>query len=227
MEMMPYHPPVEAAILSRQAALWEPLAGVPVTGTGSDWRAGLPVLTGVGLTLRELRLADAPALFAQLTTHEVARFISPPPTSVAGFEQFIEWAHRQRAAGQYACFAVVPAGETTAVGMFQIRMLEGAAGTAEWGFALGSAYWGTGLFLAAAHPVVDFAFTEMGVRRLEARACVANGRGSGALRKVGAVRERELHKSFERHGERLDQALWTIAQEDWWRAKAVWGGTVH
>jgi RimJ/RimL family protein N-acetyltransferase len=178
------------------------------------------------LTLRELALEDAPALFAQLTTEEVARFISPPPTSVSGFEQFIRWAHQQRAAGRYACFAVVPAGQTTAVGLFQIRMLDTDGQTAEWGFALGSAYWGTGLFLAGAHAAVNFAFAEMGVRRLEARACVANGRGTAALRKVGAVREAVLHHSFERHGERLDQALWTIARDDWWGV-TLWKGTVH
>ena len=34
------------------------------------------------------------------------------------------WTHRERAAGRYACFAVVPAGETAAVGSFQIRVLD-------------------------------------------------------------------------------------------------------
>jgi len=102
-----------------------------------------------------------------------------------------------------------------------------AADTAEWGFALGSPYWGTGLFLDGARLVVDFAFTAMGVRRLEARACVENGRGTGALRKVGAVQEGILCQSFERHGTRLDQGSWTILRDDWWWTTLVTGGTVH
>jgi hypothetical protein len=69
----------------------------------SDWRAGLPVLTGCGVTLRELRLSDAPSLLLLLTTDEVTRFISPPPTTVQGFEGFIRWMHRERAAGRYLC----------------------------------------------------------------------------------------------------------------------------
>ena len=222
MEMMPYHPELE---LGGSTTEWVPLPNwEPLTGV--NWKTGLPVLRGLRLTLREVAIEDAPALFAQLTTEEVARFISPPPTSVSGFEKFVRWAHQQRAAGQYACFAVVPAGQTTAVGLFQIRMLGTDGQTAEWGFALGSAYWGTGLFLAGAHAAVNFAFAEIGVRRLEARACVANGRGTAALRKLGAVREAVLHQSFERHGERLDQALWTIACDDW-RAATLWEGTVH
>jgi RimJ/RimL family protein N-acetyltransferase len=73
-------------------------AGIPAAVT-SDWRHGLPVLTGAGVTLRELRPADAASLFALLTTEEVARFISPPPSTVEAFGQFIGWAQRQRAAG--------------------------------------------------------------------------------------------------------------------------------
>ena len=109
--------------------------------TTSDWRQALPVLTGSMVTLRELRLSDATSLLAMLSTEEVSRFISPPPTTVEGFERFIAWTHRERAAGNYACFAVVPHGMDTAIGIFQVRQLEPGFGTAEWGFALGSAFW--------------------------------------------------------------------------------------
>ena len=189
----------------------------------SDWRQSLPVLNGQGITLRELRMSDAPALLALLTTEEVTRFISPPPTTIGGFERFIQWANREREDGRYVCFAVVPVGYDTAVGLFQVRQLDPMFMTAEWGFAIGSAFWGTGLFTAGAQLVVDFAFEVIGVHRLEARAAVLNGRGNGALRKLGAVQEGILRKSFLRGGKKLDQALWAILPEDWYRSKAVWG----
>jgi RimJ/RimL family protein N-acetyltransferase len=227
MEMMPYHPELDCA---DRAAHWTapPLTfGPRPTTTSRNWREGLAALEGARVTLRELRLEDAPALFEQLTTEEVSRFISPPPTSVEGFEKFIRWTHRQREAGQYACFAVVPEGHAAPVGMFQIRILDTDQQLAEWGFALGSGYWGTGLFLDGARLVVRFAFEVMGVQRLEARACVANGRGTGALRKVGALCEGILHQSFERHGERLDQGLWTIQRDRWLSAVTEPGLTLH
>jgi RimJ/RimL family protein N-acetyltransferase len=193
----------------------------------SDWRRNVPVLAGQQVTLRELRLSDAPALLAMLTTDEVARFISPPPTTVEGFERFIAWTHSRRAAGEYVCFAVVPNGTDTAIGIFQIRQLEPSFATAEWGFALGSAYWGTGVFMDAARLTLQFAFGSIGVHRMEARAAIKNGRGNGALAKIGAVREGLLRKSFLRNGEYLDQALWSILREDW-LVKAVWGAArVH
>jgi RimJ/RimL family protein N-acetyltransferase len=114
-----------------------------------------------------------------------------------------------------------------AIGIFQVRRLEPGFATAEWGFAIGSPFWGTGSFIDGAKMVVDFAFDVVGTHRLEARSAVANGRGNGALRKVGALREGTLRKSFLRHGEYLDQALWTILDEDWRRAKTVWGSRVH
>ena len=78
------------------------------------------------------------------------------------------------------------------------------------------------LFRKARLVLLKFAFETVGVHRLEARAAVPNGRGNGALRKVGAVQEGLLRKSFLKNGEYLDQALWTILDEDW-KAKSVWG----
>ncbi|MBI2222599.1 MAG: GNAT family N-acetyltransferase [Acidobacteria bacterium] len=188
--------------------------------TTTDWRHALPVLAGEKVTLRELRLSDAPSLLAMLSTEEVARFISPPPTTVEGFERFIAWTHRERAAGTYACFAVVPHGMDTAIGIFQVRQLEPGFATGEWGFAIGSPFWATGVFADGAALVVEFAFDVLHAHRLEARAAVQNGRGNGALRKIGALQEGILRKSFLRHGEYLDQILWTILDEDWSRGRA-------
>jgi len=217
MEKMPYQPDLDS----------EPMA--PPTATTvveTDWRNGLPVLTGLQITLRQLRPTDAQSLFAMLTTEEVARFISPPPTTVEGFERFIAWTARQRAAGEYVCFAVVPNGSDAAVGLFQVRSLEPGFGSAEWGFALGSMYWGSGIFLDGAKLVLDFVFDVMRVHRVEARAAVRNGRGNGALRKIGAVQEGVLRRSFLRNGQYLDQVLWSIVSDDWLQAKAVWGPRV-
>jgi RimJ/RimL family protein N-acetyltransferase len=223
MEKMPFQPGLEVVTP-------EPVATRTVPGsqvTTSDWRSGLPLLNGTTATLRELRRSDAASLLAMLATEEVARFISPPPTTIEGFEEFIGWTQSQRMAGNYVCFAVVPVGYDTAIGLFQVRQLEPGFATAEWGFAIGSGFWGTGVFLECARLVVDFAFEAIGVHRLEARSCVRNGRGNGALRKVGALQEGVLRRSFYRNGEHLDQVLWSILREDWYQAKAVWGPKLH
>ena len=214
MEKMPYRVEMDTAMLqlSTETVMVQPASEAVVS---SDWRDGLPTLRGEQVVLRELRASDAASLFALLTTEEVARFISPPPSTVDGFERFIAWTIRQRAAGTYACFAVTLRGYDTAIGIFQIRETEPGFGTAEWGFAIGSAFWGTGVFQDGAELVLDFAFETLGVHRLEARAAVLNGRGNGALQKVGAIQECLLRKSFLRNGQYLDQVLYAILDVDW------------
>jgi RimJ/RimL family protein N-acetyltransferase len=231
MEKMPYRQELDvrtelgAHMVNTQIAQNTPTAQTITTGTtavvSSDWRSGLPVLSGKRVTLRELRGSDAASLFAMLTTEEVARFISPPPTTVEGFERFIAWTIRQRAAGTYACFAVTLQGFDTAIGIFQIRETEPGFGTAEWGFAIGSPFWGTGVFQEGAAMMLEFAFDTLGVHRLEARAAVLNGRGNGALLKMGAVQEGVLRKSFQRNGRFLDQVLYGIVEDDWRESRAA------
>jgi len=188
----------------------------------SEWRRLLPVLHGAGFHLRALRRSDAASLFAMLTTEEVVRFMTPPPTSVEGFEQFIDYTHRRRSQGNFACFAVVPQGLDTAVGIFQLRALDGEFSTAEWGFTLGSPFWGTGLFARSADLVMAFAFDAVGINRLEARAMAANGRGNGALRKVGARQEAVLRQSMAKGGRLHDEHLWAIVETDWRQANGLW-----
>jgi ribosomal-protein-serine acetyltransferase len=67
----------------------------------------------------------------------------------------------------------------------------------------------------SAELVIEFAFETLGVHRLEARAATLNGRGNGALLKIGAVQECVLRKSFVHNGQNLDQVLYAILEDDW------------
>ena len=205
MEKMPYRRELDTRTL-------------PVSSTESvttDWQQRLPVLSGKHVALRELRASDAHSLLALLTTEEVTRFISPPPTTVEGFEQFIAWTHQQRTAGTYICYAVTIQGFDTAIGIFQVRQHDPNFATAEWGFVLGSPFWGTGVFKESAELVAEFVFDILGTHRLEARAAVPNGRGNGALLKMGAVQECVLRRSFVRDDRTMDQVLYAILEDDW------------
>jgi RimJ/RimL family protein N-acetyltransferase len=210
MEKMPYRDDLRQAVVSSTTER-------VVT---TDWQRGLPTLRGRQVVLRELRASDAASLFALLTTEEVSRFISPPPSTLDGFERFIDWTFRQRAAGTYVCFAVTVAGFDTAIGIFQVRSNDPGFGTAEWGFAIGSDFWGTGVFQEGAALILDFAFGTIGVHRLEARAAIKNGRGNRALQKIGAVQECRLRNSFLKNGEYLDQVLYAILDTDWCGSRA-------
>jgi RimJ/RimL family protein N-acetyltransferase len=185
--------------------------------TPADWRQGLPELAGERLTLRELRPSDAEALFAELGTPEVRRFMWAPPPHAGAFSQFIDWAHTERATGKYICYGIVPRGETEAAGVFELRQLQPGFLRGELGFVMASRLWGRGLFPEGARLVLDFAFRVVKVHRIEARSAVDNARGNAALQKLGASREGRLRDAFWREDHYVDQYLWSVLDSDWWR----------
>lgn len=196
----------------------------PVSRLARAWRDGVPPLVGDEVTLRELEAGDIPKMLAMMNDDQVGRFIPRPPHTAARFREFIDWTHRKRQTGSYLCFGIVPEREQHAVGLFQVRKLDPLFQTAEWGFALGRPYWGSGLFEQGARLVLRLLFDTIELRRLEARAAVANGRGNGALQKLGATREGKLRRSFLLNGQYSDDALWSIVVDDWRRMASEGSG---
>ena len=176
-----------------------------------DWWVQVPVLSGPSIRIREVEAADAAALLELFSDPRVSHYLYTPPSSVTQFEGFIEWAQRQREVAKCVCFVVVPNGLLQPIGLFQLRALEAGFGVAEWGFAMAPSFWSTGLFEEAATLVAEFAFA-IGVKRIEARAVVENGRANRALEKIGAKGEALLRKAFKHDA---PQFLWAIVAEDW------------
>jgi RimJ/RimL family protein N-acetyltransferase len=191
--------------------------GLPAEFALRGWRNVPPVLKGPGVQLREVHVEDATVLLRLLSRDAIAQVIAPPPRTVDDLASRIEAARVERLDGRGICFAVLPEHHSSPVGLFRVRELERGFGSAEWEFVLAPEHWGGGLFYAAAPAVVDFAFDVLGVHRLEARAAVHNGRGNGALRKIGAVQEGVLRRSLQQEHGWVDQALWTIILDDWRR----------
>lgn len=216
--------PMKSAVVSSRARL---SLAVSESEPAPHWQVALPDLANDLVTLREVCRADAPALCATLSTAEVRRYMSPPPGDIPGFERFVEWAQSERRAGRLMCFAVVPANSTTAIGLFQVRQVDPEFTVGEWGAALGSQFWGTGLFTSAAELLFDFLFDHVGLRRLEARAAVRNGRANGAARKMGSVPEGVIRQGLSCGGHLFDQLMWSLLAEDWQQSKADDHPVVH
>jgi len=221
------HETVTSVVTNLEPIRFDAPGAAPAMDVVADWKSGLPTLKNSRMMVRELVKSDAATLLALLRTEEVARFISPPPTTPEGFEKFIQWAIGQRQAGNQMTFGMVPEGFDHAVGLVQVRAIAPNFSVAEWGFAVGSPFWGTGMFLASARTTLDFAFQHTGVNRVEARAAVQNARGNGALRKLGAVQEGILRGSLLKDGKYLDQIMWSIVASDWYQSNAGCQSTIH
>jgi RimJ/RimL family protein N-acetyltransferase len=174
---------------------------------------------GTHVLVRPLQLRDAESLWCAVTTEAVTRFIPAPPGTADGFRQFATWTEGQQRAGRQWCFAIVPHACGNAAGLIQVRRCDRDAGTVEWGFVLAQRFWGTGVFAESAAMVLDTLFGALGVQRVEALTAPLNGRGSGALRKLGFSPERDrANVIVNKHGQ-FDQTLWAITPDQWKKAR--------
>src|SRR5258705_13368930 len=66
------------------------------TTIDGDWAKQLPVLAARRLAMLELPPSDAGSLLSMLATVAVAKFISPPPTTLQGFQMLLRRSIHER-----------------------------------------------------------------------------------------------------------------------------------
>ena len=126
----------------------------PAAFKTTDWRQALPVLQAGAVTLRELRLADAPSLLQMLTTAG-SRAVHLAPADLGRRLRALHLLDPPRAGRRpLHLLRHRAAGLEQAIGIIQVRTLAPGFDLAEWGFAIGSSFWGTGMFQAAAKEVL-------------------------------------------------------------------------
>ncbi|HVH27552.1 MAG TPA: GNAT family protein [Vicinamibacterales bacterium] len=180
-----------------------------------NWQTELPTLAARQVILREPVPQDLGHLVELLSAPDATRFgLGEAPTELA-VQRLIEQAVADRAAGTAFTYAVTLGSLRPPVGLIQVRQLDPAFEVAEWECTLAPKARGGGVFVEAMRLVGSFAFDAVGVRRLETRVLLRNGRGNTALRKLGAVEEGILRRAARRDGEYLDQVLWSLLREDW------------
>jgi RimJ/RimL family protein N-acetyltransferase len=187
----------------------------PSSATAADWKSELPTLAARLVTLRELAASDFGPLVALLSLADATQFGLDEVNPDIAAQQLIERAARDRSAGIGFTYAITISGTQAFVGVIQIRQLDPMFEAAEFECTIAPASRGTSVFLEAARLAGSFAFGAAGAHRLEVRVLQQNGRGNGALRKLGAVQEGVLRRSIRRGTGYFDQVLWSMLKEDW------------
>ena len=187
----------------------------PSTLNASNWRTELPTLTARMVTLREPVSQDLGALVALLSVADATRFGMEDRGSEVTVQGLIQRAARDRAAGLSFTYFITTGTARPPIGLIQVRQLDPSFDVGEWECTVSPSARGTGVFDETVRLIGSFAFGLVGVRRLETRVLLQNGRGNTALRKLGAVEEGILRRSIRRNGEYVDQVLWSLLKEDW------------
>ena len=146
----------------------------------------VPTLFGDKLYLRELTEDDVPAWFERASDPESAVLAGDPiPESI---EMGFHWLqrHRERFRQQTGIrWAIVPKSSTDSVGTIGLAITSYEERIAELGIVIGRAYWGKGIGTSAAHLVIGYAFSTLGLAEIQAEVLHRNLASRRLLEKVG------------------------------------------
>jgi len=138
------------------------------------------------LTLRELSLADVPALAAILGDPEVMRFSVRGPLSEQATTEFIEWSMRCYVADGFGPWAVIEVSSGLLAGFCALNREEvDRADEVEIGYRLAPAFWGRGLGTEAAMATLAHGFENLRLDSIIAIVQPANVASVRVINKVG------------------------------------------
>jgi RimJ/RimL family protein N-acetyltransferase len=182
----------------------------------------IPVLETKRLALRAPRLEDAKTVATLANDRRIAENTAriPHPYKLSDAEGFISGANK---AGGEAVF-LITLRDKTVIGACGLSMQDE---TPELGYWLGVPHWGNGYATEALHAVIDYAFTDLAHKALQAGARVTNPASRRVLEKcgfqwtgVGLYRIASIKSSAPIDRFRLERGIWS-AIKGWGRLKKV------
>jgi len=105
--------------------------------------------------------------------------------------------------------------EGKVIGCVGIGVTNREQGQASIGWMMGLRYQGQGLATEAAHALVDFGFSAMGLHRIFARTGKANTRSWRLMERLGMRREAHFRQSHQVRGEWDDEFVYAILAHEW------------
>ncbi|MBI5258154.1 MAG: GNAT family N-acetyltransferase [Burkholderiales bacterium] len=168
------------------------------------------------LALRPLAPADAQDLFGMHADAEFMRYWSSEPwTTLAQATRLIADDQQALAAGQHLRLGIFLREAPVFVGTCSLFHLVEPCRRAELGYGIARPWWRRGFMAEAVGALIDFAFHDLGLHRLEADIDPRNLASARSLEKLGFVREGLLRERWIVGGEVSDSALYGLLDREW------------
>src|SRR5262245_42597091 len=129
--------------------------------------------------------------------------------------QFIERIHYGFRRRELLQWGIVDTADNALIGTCILTHFSAAHERAEIGFALKQKRWGQGLGSEAASAVINFAFDDLGLHRIEADVDPRNERSLRLLERLGFRREGHLRERYHMNGERRDAIMLALLRTEW------------
>ena len=190
----------------------------------TDIFAQLPTLRTPRLTLRAVRMSDAPDMYAYSRDPEVARHVLwDAHASIHQTRGYIRYLLRQYRSGAPATFAIELTAERKVIGTIGLMWVQKENRSAEVGYSLGRPYWNQGLMTEALNTLLRFCFDTLRLNRVEAQHETDNPASGAVMRHVGMQYEGRLRQRVYNKGRFVDVDLYAILRSDFEERRAKGG----
>lgn len=184
--------------------------------TPQDIFSNLPVLTTPRLTLRPMSMRDAADIYAYSRDPEVARHVLwDAHKSLADSKAYLRYIVKQYRDGMPSSYGMVLNATGRLVGTIGFMWYNQENNSTEVGYSLARSQWGQGLMTEALSAVIDMAFRELGVHRVEAQHETDNPASGRVMLKCGMRHEGQLRGRVFNKGRFVDVELYAVLREDW------------
>lgn len=199
----------------------QPYAAPPTTAFSSPCQASgpQPVLSTPRLLLRELTLADAPAVQMLAGEREVAATtrLIPHPYPAGLAEVWISGLADRYAKGENASFAITLA-DGPLIGAIGL-LISQTDNHAELGYWIGKPYWNRGYCTEAARAVVAYGFESLNLQRIFANYFAINPASGRVMNKLGMQQEGVLRQHRAKWGAYVDLIVCGLLREEYFASK--------
>src|SRR5687767_4100317 len=176
----------------------------------------LPTIDAPRVRLRWLEEGDLEAMYAIFSDTRSMRFWSSPALTegkqAVGYLARIHEGFRARTLFQWG---IERKEDSRIIGTTTLFSLDSGNARAEIGYILGSEYWGRGYMQEALTALVQFAFAELKLRRIEADVDPRNAPSVKSLDRLGFRKEGLLRERWNVAGEIQDTAFFGLLAHEW------------
>lgn len=168
------------------------------------------------LCIRPVRESDLADLLAINSIEEVTRFLGHAPwKAMADADAWFQRMAAQQAAGSALEFVIEAKQTGIVLGRCGLFAYEEANAQARVGYILGRPHWRQGFMREALTALIDCAFHELGVRRLEAEVEAQNTASAKLLLGLGFTREGVLRERWITNGKTMDAEVYGLLRREW------------
>ncbi len=167
------------------------------------------------LYIRRLTMRDAADMFEYSRDPQVARHVLwDAHRSINESRAYIRYMLRKYRMGEPVSWGIEHVASGKMIGTIGFMWYQRENNSAEVGYSLSRAYWNQGIMTEALSAMLDFAFDEMRLHRVEAQHELDNPASGAVMRKAGMKHEGTLRGRLFNKGRYVDVALYAMLRED-------------